>query len=95
MKSNVRAAFSLLVATLFALPLAIRADEASGRFNRAVELLYRGDYAVARQELRAFLSTKPDDVRAKLLLGVTLTKLSEQDEKAGDLRSAEADLREA
>ena len=74
---------------------AIFAEPIGGNRIHAAELLSKGDPAGARLELEARLREKPNDDKAKLLLGVALVRLSEQSDKAGDRAGAIALDRQA
>lgn len=70
-------------------------DEVGEQYNRASKLLWAGDLKDAQSAFEAVLQKKPDNLRAKTLLGLTLTRLSEQSENLGEATLAVAQLREA
>jgi TonB family protein len=88
------ALFSSVVLAI-AFPLALLADKTEKEYKHARALLSQGDLQGARTEFEDILNKKPKDEAAKALLGVTLTKLSEQSEQKGDRTLAVAELREA
>ena len=95
MKENVLFVLFLSVTILVVRPPTLLADNVQTRYKQASKLLSQGDYQGAQTEFEAILQKKPDHKNAKVLLGVTLTKVSEQSEKQGDRTRAVAQLREA
>jgi len=91
------ALFVLLLsgAFLVSCPPALIAVNMSTQYEHAADLLSHGDFQGAQTEFEAILQKKHNYRSAKVLLGVTLTKLSEQSEKQGDRTRAVAQLREA
>jgi TonB family protein len=83
------------VTGIIVFPPAVLARPNGGNRIHAAELLSKGDPAGARLELEARLRKKPNDQKAKLLLGAALVRLSEQSVKAGDRSGAIALDREA
>ena len=67
----------------------------SNQYQHAADLFSHGDFQGAQTEYEAILQRKHNYRSAKVLLGMTLTKLSEQSEKQGDRTRAVAQLREA
>ncbi len=78
-----------------AYPLALLADDVEAQYMHASELLRKGDLKGAQGEFEAVLQARPNYRSAKVLLGLTLAKLSEQSGKDGDRVRAVAQLREA
>jgi TonB family protein len=95
MKENALLVLFFSVAMIVASPLTLLADKTGDQYEHASDLLSQGDLQGAQTELEAILQKKPGHKNAKVLLGLTLTKLSEQSEKQGDRTSAVAQLREA
>jgi protein TonB len=95
MARDVLFALFISVAMLVASPLMLLADKTEERCKHASALLSQGDLQGAQTEFEDILRKKPNYENAKVLLGVTLTKLSEQAEKKGDRTAAVAELREA
>jgi TonB family protein len=65
------------------------------QYQHAAELLALGDLQGAQSELQAMLKKRPDDKDAKILLGVTLVRLSRKSAEKGDRTSALALLSQA
>jgi len=76
-------------------PLTLLADKIDDRYKHASYLLSKGDLQGAQSEFKAILRKESDYKSAKLLLGLTLSKLSEQSEKNGDRPVALAQIHEA
>jgi TonB family protein len=95
MKENIRLILFFSGAVLLASPSTLLADNIQRQCKHAAQLLFQGDLRGAQGELDAILQKKPDTENAKVLLGVTLTKLGEQSEQRGDRARALAQLREA
>jgi TonB family protein len=95
MKENALLALFFYGAVLVASPLTLLADKTEDQYKHACGLLSQGDFQGAQTEFEAILRKKHNYGSAKVLLGVTLTKLSEQSEKHGDRTRAVAQLREA
>jgi TonB family protein len=89
--------FLLLLSGAFLLscPPSLLADNMSTQYKHAADLFSQGDYQGAQTEFEAILQKKHNYRSAKVLLGMTLTKLSEQSEKQGDRTRAVGQLREA
>jgi TonB family protein len=76
-------------------PQRLLADKTDERYKQACGLLMQGELQGAQTEFENILKKKPKYENAKIMLGVTLTKLSEQAEKKGDRTGALAELRRA
>ena len=83
------------VAILVASPLTVLAENTEEQYKHACALLSQGDLHGAQTEFENIVHKKPKNEKAKILLGVTLTRLSQQSEKQGDRTGAVAELREA
>jgi TonB family protein len=95
MNKNVCFALFFSVALIIAFPLKVLADKTEEQYNHARELLEQNDFQGAQAELESILNKKPNYEKAKVLLGVTLTRLSQQAANKGDRSTAVADLRAA
>jgi tetratricopeptide (TPR) repeat protein len=65
-----------------------QAQDATVKFNRAVELQQQGKFEEAAAEYRAALAIKPDYVDAQANLGVVLARLGKYDESVAAYESA-------
>jgi hypothetical protein len=70
-------------------------DEIVEQFNHASKLLWVGELKEAQNEFEAVLQKKADYASAKILLGLTLARLSKQSENLAETALAVAQLREA
>ena len=70
-------------------------DEIGEQYNRASRLLWAGELKEAQTAFEAVLQRKPDYANARVLLGLTLRRLSEQSENLGETTLAVAQLRQA
>ena len=95
MKENALLVLLISGAILIASPLTLLADKMEDRYKHASDLFLQGDFQGAQTEFEAILQKKHNYRSAKVLLGMTLTKLGEQSEKQGDRTRAVAQLREA
>jgi tetratricopeptide (TPR) repeat protein len=95
MKRDISLALLFVGAILVASPLALPSDNIQKQCMHAAELISQGDLQGAQSELDALLRKNPEHENARDIIGVTLTKLSEQFEKQGDRTRAVAVLREA
>jgi TonB family protein len=95
MKENVPITLLVIGAIIVACPLALLANRIEEQYKHASELLWAGQLKEAQGELEAILRKKPNYRSAKVLLGLTLVKLSDQSEKKADLAGAVSQLREA
>lgn len=95
MKKAIFVALIFTGATIVATPPRLLADKVFDQYRRAGQLFSQGDFQGAQKELEAVLQKKHNYQNAKILLGLTLTKLSEQAEKARDRARAVANLHEA
>jgi TonB family protein len=95
MKENALLVLFFCVVIVVASPLTLLADKMEDRYKHASDLLSQGDFQGAQTEFEAIIQKKHNYRSAKVLLGMTLTKLSEQSEKQGDRTRAVAQLREA
>jgi len=94
-RRDILLALLLAGATVIASPLAFPADEIEDQYQHASELLWKGDMEGAQSEFEAVLRARPNYRSTKVLLGLTLARLSEKSEKGGDQATAVAQLREA
>jgi TonB family protein len=78
-----------------ACPLTMLACAIEDRYQHAAELLALGNLQGAQSELQAILKKTPGDKDGKVLLGVTLVRLSGQSAEKGDRTSALALLGQA
>jgi TonB family protein len=77
------------------LPGRLLADKTDQRYQHAAETFSRGDLQAAQRELKEILRKKPGYEKAKILLGLAHSRLSEESEVKGNRPHAVAELREA
>jgi len=88
-------AISLLGVISVTCPRTLLADRLEEQYKHASELLWAGDLQEAQSEFEAILHKKKNYKSAKVLLGLTLARLSNQSEKQGDRIEAISQLRQA
>jgi len=95
MKRKVSIALLLISAIVVTCPVTLLADRIEKQYRHASELLWAGQLKDAQGEFEAILRKEPHYRSARVLLGLTLVKLSEQSEEKADLAGAVSQLREA
>jgi len=95
MKRDISIALLLIGAIIVACPLALLADVIEEQYKHASELLWAGELKEAQSGFEVVLQRKPNYRSARVLLGLTLTRLSAQSEETGDRARALSQLREA
>jgi tetratricopeptide (TPR) repeat protein len=78
----------ILTSVIVALVAFQQAQDATAKFNRAVELQRQGKFDEATAEYRAALAIKPDYIDAQANLGVVLARLGRYDEAVAAYESA-------
>lgn len=95
MKRNVPITLLRIGAIVLTCPLTLLANRIEEQYKHASELLWAGQLKEAQDEFEVILQKKPHYRFAKVLLGLTLVKLSDQSEKKADPAGAVSQLREA
>jgi TonB family protein len=80
--------FFLLAILTLASPVAIIGSEIEDRYQHAAELLMLGNLQGAQSELQAILKERPNYEDAKVLMAVTLVRLSKNSYEKGDRATA-------
>lgn len=70
-------------------------DEVGQQYNQASKLLWAGELREAQSEFEAVLQEKPNDANARILLGLTLARLSAESESLAEATLAVAQIRQA
>jgi TonB family protein len=95
MKRDACLALLFIGAIAVASPRMLFADNVENLCRRTIRLITQGDLQEAQSELDLVLQNKPKRENDRVILGWTLSKLSEQWKDAGDQTHAVADLHEA
>ena len=95
MKWNVPTALFLVAGIIVTCPRTLPAKGIEEQYKHASELLWAGELKQAQSGFEAVLQRKPNYRSAKVLLGLTLARLSAQSEENGDRPGAISQLRAA
>lgn len=95
MKKRIGIAFSVFAVVVLVLRPAFPSYSLDESYKQAMELLSHNDLQGAQAGFEAILRKKPNYPGAKVLLGLTLARLSEQLERNGNLASAAENLQRA
>lgn len=95
MKAKLLFALFLAGTLIIAYPQAVLADKTEKRYRHAVEIFRKGDLESAAREFEVILRAKPDNPKARTLLGVIHFRLGQRAEQNGDRARAVSELREA
>jgi TonB family protein len=95
MKRDAFLALLVFGAIAIACPQPLFADRIEDLCRRTIKLITQGELQEAQSELDLVLQAKPKRENDRVVLGWTLSKLSEQWKNAGDQTRAVADLHEA
>jgi TonB family protein len=85
----------LFAATITVALLSLWPDKIQKQYEHASELLKTGKLKEAQSEYQTILLKKPNHASAKIMLGLTLVKLSQQSQDLGEATLAVAQLRDA